>query len=60
MTLKDYNIGVAEGGLWKIRFNSDWTGYNADFGKQFAYDTQKFSGVKDGGTFQCKCKPGTI
>lgn len=50
-TFKDYNIGVAEEGLWKIRFNSDWTGYDADFGNQFAYDTQTFSGVKDGEPF---------
>jgi 1,4-alpha-glucan branching enzyme len=28
----DYRIGFPHGGTWKIRFNSDWQGYDEEFG----------------------------
>jgi 1,4-alpha-glucan branching enzyme len=33
-----YNVGFPRGGAWYLRFNSDWTGYSADFGNG-GYDT---------------------
>jgi 1,4-alpha-glucan branching enzyme len=26
-----YSIGFPRGGLWRVRFNSDWSGYSSDF-----------------------------
>ncbi|MCG2617270.1 alpha-amylase family glycosyl hydrolase [Terrimonas sp. NA20] len=37
---KDLIIPFPEAGLWKIRFNSDWKGYDAEFHDSFAYDTE--------------------
>ena len=34
-----YRIGLPRPGTWRIRFNSDWTGYGPDFGAQPSYDT---------------------
>ena len=28
----DYRIGLPRDGTWKVRFNSDWSGYDASFG----------------------------
>jgi 1,4-alpha-glucan branching enzyme len=47
-THENYNIGVPEEGLWKVRFNSDWKGYNTDFGDEFSYDTESWESMKDG------------
>jgi len=33
-----YTIGFPRDGLWKVRFNSDWNGYSADFGNHLSYD----------------------
>jgi 1,4-alpha-glucan branching enzyme len=33
-----YTIGFPRGGLWKVRFNSDWNGYSGDFGNIAGYD----------------------
>jgi len=43
-----YNIGFPSSGLWKVRFNSDWNGYDSGFGNWNAYDTTANSGAKDG------------
>ena len=43
-----YNIGFPSGGLWKVRFNSDWNGYDSAFGNWNAYDTTASWGAKDG------------
>lgn len=43
-----YGIGFPREGLWKVRFNSDWTGYGKDFGNHFSYDTVAHAGIKDG------------
>jgi len=34
----DYRIGLPRTGLWRVRFNSDWEGYSADFGNLFSPD----------------------
>lgn len=36
---EDFIIPFPEEGLWKIRFNSDWQGYDPEFGDGFAWDT---------------------
>jgi 1,4-alpha-glucan branching enzyme len=43
-----YNLGFPRAGLWKVRFNSDWQGYSADFGNHLSYDTHAGPGAKDG------------
>jgi 1,4-alpha-glucan branching enzyme len=43
-----YNIGFPSSGTWKVRFNSDWNGYDSSFGNWNAYDTTANSGAKDG------------
>lgn len=48
----DYRIGFPRGGLWKVRFNSDWRGYSADFGDQLGYDPVAVSGARDGMSFE--------
>jgi 1,4-alpha-glucan branching enzyme len=42
-----YNVGFPRAGRWRVRFNSDWTGYDSSFGNQFAYDTEAFHGPRD-------------
>jgi 1,4-alpha-glucan branching enzyme len=34
----DYRIGFPAAGTWKVRFNSDWTGYDAEFGDHLMGD----------------------
>ncbi len=43
-----YNIGFPRAGSWKVRFNSDWAGYDSSFGNHFSYDTVASWGAKDG------------
>jgi len=43
-----YTIGFPRDGLWKVRFNSDWNGYNCDFGNHFSYDTTASQPGTDG------------
>lgn len=43
-----YNIGFPRPGRWRVRFNSDWNGYDAEFGNWNSYDTHAVSGAKDG------------
>jgi 1,4-alpha-glucan branching enzyme len=44
----DYRIGLPESGLWKIRFNSDWVGYDQEFGDFESFDTEATEGECDG------------
>jgi 1,4-alpha-glucan branching enzyme len=37
---EDYRIGMPDLGLWKVRFNSDWEGYDKEFGDFKAFDTE--------------------
>lgn len=34
-----YSLGFPREGLWRVRFNSDWSGYSPDFTNQLSYDT---------------------
>lgn len=43
-----YNIGFPSSGTWKVRFNSDWSGYDSAFGSWSSYNTTATSGAKDG------------
>ena len=37
----------ARSGSWRLRFNSDWNGYSADFGNHFSYDTTAQGEARD-------------
>lgn len=43
-----YTIGFPREGRWRVRFDSDWTGYDPTFGRQHAYDTDARPGERDG------------
>ena len=43
-----YNLGLPREGWWKVRFNSDWSGYDAEFGDQSSFDVLAHRGWKDG------------
>ena len=43
-----YTLGLPRSGTWRVRLNSDWDGYSADFGNHFSYDTVADGGPKDG------------
>jgi 1,4-alpha-glucan branching enzyme len=47
-----YGLGFPRAGRWRVRFNSDWQGYSADFGSQLGYDTVTSGGPMDGLPFQ--------
>jgi 1,4-alpha-glucan branching enzyme len=42
-----YTIGFPHPGSWQVRFNSDWNGYDGDFGNHFSYDTEAVWGGRD-------------
>ena len=42
-----YTIGLPRGGNWRVRFNSDWVGYDEEFGNFESMDTQAEEGVYD-------------
>jgi len=44
----DYEIGFPAAGTWKLRFNSDWQGYNDDFGNHPSGDVVAESKCYDG------------
>lgn len=43
-----YNIGFPSGGTWKVRFNSDSSGYDSSFGNWTSNNVTAYSGAKDG------------
>jgi 1,4-alpha-glucan branching enzyme len=43
-----YRIGLPRPGLWRVRFNSDYHGYSADFGTQPTFDTTTDPQPSDG------------
>jgi 1,4-alpha-glucan branching enzyme len=49
---ENYTIGFPREGMWKVRFNSDWQGYDRDFTNVFAYDTEAKHGERDGMKYQ--------
>ena len=36
------------GGLWRVRFNSDWNGYSKDFANTASFDVNASDGAQDG------------
>ncbi len=54
-----YTLGFPRWGLWRVRFNSDWQGYSADFGNQSGYDTWADVGSRDGMPFQANVGAGS-
>ena len=46
--ISNYNIGMPQGGRWRVRFNSDWDGYDAEFGNWDTPDVYPSLGAKDG------------
>jgi 1,4-alpha-glucan branching enzyme len=44
----NYTIGLPAGGTWRVRFNSDWSGYDGSFGNHPAWDFTAQQGAYDG------------
>lgn len=44
----DYRIGLPTSGTWKVRFNSDWSGYDTSFGDHPTSDVQTDAIAWDG------------
>ena len=43
-----YQIGVPRDGVWRVRLNTDWTGYDQSFGNQLSLDATAKNGPSDG------------
>ncbi|HJT14708.1 MAG TPA: alpha-amylase family glycosyl hydrolase [Dongiaceae bacterium] len=43
-----YRIGLPRPGAWRVRFNSDWSGYSSDFGSHPGHDATAERGGYDG------------
>jgi 1,4-alpha-glucan branching enzyme len=43
-----YTIGVPRSGLWRVRLNSDWSGYDSTFGNHLSLDSVAGEGPYDG------------
>jgi 1,4-alpha-glucan branching enzyme len=54
-----YTLGFPRVGQWRVRFNSDWQGYSADFGNQLGYDTVAGDVPADGMPFQANVGLGS-
>jgi 1,4-alpha-glucan branching enzyme len=52
----NYRIGLPRPGTWKVRFNSDWNGYSADYGNYGAFDVNAdgfgYDGLSHSGNFR--------
>ncbi|MBN1875167.1 MAG: alpha amylase C-terminal domain-containing protein [Anaerolineae bacterium] len=42
-----YTLGFPREGMWRVRFNSDWRGYDTTFDNQVSYDTIAYPGAQD-------------
>jgi 1,4-alpha-glucan branching enzyme len=47
----DVRIGVPREGRWRVRFNSDWDGYDPEFASMPAFDTDSVPEARDGMPF---------
>lgn len=47
-TFYNYNLGMPHWGMWRVRFNSDWSGYSPDFANTPTFDTDANGAPKDG------------
>jgi len=43
-----YTVGAPRAGLWRIRLNSDWSGYDQSFGDQLSLDSEAIAEPRDG------------
>jgi 1,4-alpha-glucan branching enzyme len=43
--ISNYRIGMPRGGQWRVRFNSDWNGYDSSFSNWGTFDTSATTGV---------------
>jgi 1,4-alpha-glucan branching enzyme len=46
--VQDHLIGVPRAGRWRVRFNSDWSGYDREFESTPAHDTDALAEPRDG------------
>jgi 1,4-alpha-glucan branching enzyme len=53
-----YNIGFPRKGMWRVRFNSDWDGYDAEFSNHQTVDIEAVDGEKDGMPFNANVSIG--
>ena len=53
-----YVIGFPAAGTWRLRFNSDWQGYNDDFGNHASSDVVSEEGYYDGLPFHAAVSVG--
>jgi 1,4-alpha-glucan branching enzyme len=49
---ESYTIGMPRAGQWRVRLNSDWRGYSADFGNHLGCDTTAGGGAVDNMPYQ--------
>ena len=47
-TFEHYKIGFPAAGKWRVRFNSDWKGYDEEFTDNFTGDPEAVEGKSDG------------
>lgn len=47
-TKTSYRVGMPRWGMWRVRFNSDWNGYSADFANTLSVDTDANGPAWDG------------
>lgn len=47
-TFENYVVGVPVPGIWKVRFNSDWKGYDEEFTDNYTGEPQSADGETDG------------
>jgi 1,4-alpha-glucan branching enzyme len=55
-TYSSYTLGFPRSGAWRVRFNSDWSGYSPDFGNQAGADTVAGGAPMDG--LPCRANVG--
>ncbi|MEZ4900987.1 MAG: alpha-amylase family glycosyl hydrolase [Spirosomataceae bacterium] len=46
--VQDYTVNFPSDGIWKIRFNSDWKGYDTEFSNHFSDDTEAIASRSEG------------
>jgi 1,4-alpha-glucan branching enzyme len=51
-----YELGFPRGGWWRVRLNSDWSGYDPDFGNHPSHDT--FAGAGPHHRMPCRARIG--
>ena len=57
-TFDQYVIGFPDAGKWKVRFNSDWKGYDDEFTDNFTGEPEASEGETDGMPFHAAISMG--